>query len=87
MAVSPIARNKAFEVIEEGIVVSSSRGRVVDMNPAGTALLEKLLASLTAVERVDLAGRQTRRYTMQKSRAKTVTASSADRACKGWYLS
>jgi diguanylate cyclase len=60
MAVSPIARNKAFEVIEEGIVVSSSRGRVVDMNPAGTALFEKLLAGLTAIERVDLAGRQTR---------------------------
>lgn len=60
MSVSPIARNKAFEVIEEGIVVSSSRGRVIDMNPAGTALFKKLLADLTALEKVEQAGRQIR---------------------------
>ncbi len=60
MSVSPIGRNKVFEVIEEGIIISSSKGRVIDMNPAGTTLFKKLLTDLNDVERVEQSGRQVR---------------------------
>ncbi len=40
--VSPIARDKVFDVIEQGILVTDCAGTIVDLNPFGSALLESM---------------------------------------------
>lgn len=63
LRVTPIARNLAFDILEEGIVVCSSDGRIIDLNAAGRALLIPAGGTLEEAGRVLDRGLPDRRRT------------------------
>jgi len=42
LAISPIARNKIFDMVKDGIIVCTSNGRIVDFNDGAAKLLGKI---------------------------------------------
>ncbi len=41
MSISPIARNKIFDMVKDGIIVCTSNGRIIDFNIAASKIFEK----------------------------------------------
>jgi diguanylate cyclase len=41
LSISPIARDRAFDVIDEGLLVCSPKGHVIDLNPAARTMLAR----------------------------------------------
>ncbi len=53
LSISPIATSKVVEVIEEGIVVASTGGRIVDLNPSGRELFSRITTNSQLINNKD----------------------------------
>lgn len=56
LRLTPIARDRAFDVIDEGILVSSPEGILIDANPAALRMLSRHLGALPGQAKVETLG-------------------------------